>query len=256
MIPCSTTYLIGCDTVALLEKAQLAAPPERSLVEDELIRRYLPMTRRMANRFIGRGADAEDLRQVANLALVKAMRGFHADRGCFEAYAKASISGALKRHLRDQGWAIRPPRRVQELQAQISQSTAELVQQDGTLPAPTTLALYMDATVIDITEALTARSCYTASSLDQPFGQAGRPLAESLTTDEDPYDEVVGRLTIVQLCADLPADDRELLHLRFYECLSQREIADEIGVSQMQVSRLLSGLMGRLRKRSLDTKVA
>jgi RNA polymerase sigma-B factor len=256
MIPCSTTNLTGCDTVALLETARTAAPTERSLAEDELVHRYLPMTRRMANRFIGRGADAEDLRQVANLALVKAMRGFHADRGCFEAYAKASISGALKRHLRDQGWAVRPPRRVQELQAQISQSTAELVQQDGTLPAPTTLALYMDANVTDITEALTARNCYAAASLDQPIGQAGRSLADSLTTEEDPYDEVVGRLTMVQLCAELPAGERELLRLRFYECLSQREIAAEIGVSQMQVSRLLTGLMGRLRQRSVDARVA
>lgn len=256
MIPCSTRDLSGYDTVTLLETARTSPSTERSLVEDELVRRYLPMTRRMANRFIGRGADAEDLRQVANLALVKVMRGFHSDRGSFEAYAKASISGALKRHLRDQGWAIRPPRRVQELQAQISQSTAELAQQDGTLPAPTTLALYMDATVTDITEALTARSCYAASSLDQPSGQAGRSPAESLTTDEDPYDEVVGRLTLVQLCADLPDDERELLHLRFYECLSQREIADEIGVSQMQVSRLLAGLMGRLRRRSVDASVA
>jgi RNA polymerase sigma-B factor len=248
--------LPACATVDLLETARAATPAERSLIENELVRRYLPMTRRMASRFIGRGADAEDLLQVANLALVKAMRGFHANRGSFEAYAKASISGALKRHLRDQCWAIRPPRRVQDLVAQIGQSSSEMLQADGMIPAPSTLARHLDASVIDITEALSARSCYRASSLDEPLGQTGRSLSDRLGTDTDPYDEVETRLTLVQLCADLPADDRELIRLRFYECLSQREIAKEIGVSQMQVCRLLARIITRLRTRTLETNVA
>lgn len=244
------------DIADLLEKARTANPADRALAEEEVVRRYLPMTRRLAKRFIGRGADTDDLFQVANLALVKAMRGFDADRGCFEAYSKASISGALKRHLRDHCWTIRPPRRVQDLQAQISQSTAEMVQQEGVLPAASALAEYMDASVIDITEALSARSCYTPSSLDEPLGQAGRSLSESLCTDVDPYDVVAGHVTLVQICAGLSSDDRELIRLRFYECLSQREIAEEIGVSQMQVSRLLARLLARLRQRALGTRVA
>jgi RNA polymerase sigma-B factor len=256
MIPCCTTALTACDTVALLENARTAAPAKRSQVEDELVRRYLPMTRRLAHRFIGRGADADDLNQVANLALLKSIRGFNADRGCFEAYAKASISGALKRHLRDHCWAIRPPRRVQELVAQVSQSTAEMIQRNGKVPAPSALADYMGASVTDITEALSARSCYTATSLDEPVGKAGRSLSETLSADADPYDSVVARLTLAKLCTDLPDDDRELIRLRFDECLSQREIAAEIGVSQMQVSRLLARVVGHLREQALDPLVA
>ncbi|MDO8308672.1 MAG: sigma-70 family RNA polymerase sigma factor [Actinomycetota bacterium] len=226
------------------------------LLEEELVRRYLPMTRRLAKRFSGRGADADDLLQVANLALIKAYRGFDADRGLFEAYAKVSISGALKRHLRDHCWTIRPPRRVQELQAQISKATDVMAQQGATLPTPRTLACYMEASVADITEALSARGCYTPSSLDEPVGQAGRTLSESLRMVEDPYTEVAEHLTLVQICRDLSENDRELIRLRFYECLSQREIATEIGVSQMQVSRLLARLMERLRQRALETMAA
>lgn len=226
------------------------------MVEEELLRRYLPMTRRLASRFIGRGAEAEDLLQVANLALIKAMRGFDAKRGFFEAYAKASISGALKRHLRDHCWTIRPPRRVQELQAQISLLTAEMVQQGGKVPAPSALARYVDSSVTEITEALTARTCYTVSSLDESFGQAGRPLSESLCSDADPYDEITDHVTLTQICADLSDADRELIRLRFYECLPQREIAKELGVSQMQVSRLLTRLTERLRRRAISANAA
>lgn len=256
MDPCCAPSLSQFDTVELLEIAHAVAPLQRACVEEELVRRYLPMTRRMASRFIGRGADIEDLLQVANLALVKTMRGFNADRGCFEAYAKASITGALKRHLRDHCWTIRPPRRVQDLQAQIAVSTAEMEQRDGALPDPGELAEYMDTSVIAITEALTARSCYTPSSLDEPLGEAQRSLSERLNRDEDPYDEVVTRLTLVQICAELPEDDRELIRMRFYECLSQRAIADEIGVSQMRVSRQLARLLQRLRQRTLAPRVA
>lgn len=256
MIPCCRTDMTACDSVDLLAEAHTATPAQRALVEDELVRRYLPMTRRMASRFAGRGSDTDDLLQVAQLALVKSMRGFDADLGCFEAYAKANISGALKRHLRDQAWAIRPPRRVQELVAQVSQSTAELLQQNGNAPTPAALAHLLGADVTAITEALSARGCYTASSLDEPQGQAGRSLSERLSTGTDPYDEVVTRLTVDRLCDDLVDADLQLLHLRFDECLTQREIAAEMGVSQMQVSRLLSRLMTHLRERSLGIKVA
>jgi RNA polymerase sigma-B factor len=256
MTDCCATPLSTSDTPYLLERASTATPSDRSAIEDELVRRYLPMTRRLAGRFTGRGADADDLLQVANLALVKAMRGFDVERGCFEAYAKASVSGALKRHLRDHCWTIRPPRRVQDLQAQITQSSATLAQQEGSVPAPAALAQFMDASVSDITEALSARSCYTPASLDVPMGQAGRSLSESICGAEDPYEEVDGHLTLVQICTDLSEEDRELIRLRFYECLSQREIAEEFGVSQMQVSRRLARLIEQLRERAVGAMVA
>jgi RNA polymerase sigma-B factor len=250
--PCSPST----QTVELLNAASTASRADRNLIEEELVHRYQPMIRRIANTYYGRGAEMDDLLQVAHLALIKAIRGFKDERGYFEAYAKATIAGEMKRHLRDHCWAIRPPRRVQDLQAQIGQSTAELVQQNGSSPAPSALAEYMEATVLDIAEAMSARSCYIPTPLDRPLGLDGRTLGETLSTEADPYEEVAAHLTLIQICADVSDEDRELIRLRFYECLSQREIAKQLGVSQMQVSRLLARLIERLRSRAVDGMVA
>jgi RNA polymerase sigma-B factor len=248
---CPTTH-----TVELLIAASTASRADRNSIEEELVHRFQPMIRRIANTYLGRGAEMDDLLQVAHLALIKAIRGFKEERGYFEAYAKATIIGEMKRHLRDHCWAIRPPRRVQDLQAQIGQSTAELLQQNGRSPALSSLAEYMEATVLDIAEAMTARSCYVPTPLDRPLGLDGRTLAEILSTDADPYEAVAAHLTLIQICADVSDEDKELIRLRFYECLSQREIAKELGVSQMQVSRLLVRLIERLRSRAVDSMVA
>lgn len=243
-------------TVELLNAARTASRADRNLIEEELVHRYQPMIRRIAHSYLGRGAERDDLLQVAHLALIKAIRGFQDERGYFEAYAKATIVGEMKRHLRDHCWTVRPPRRVQDLQAQIGHSTAELVQQNGRSPALSALAEYMEATVLDIAEAMTARSCYVPTPLDRPLGRDGPTLAEILSTDEDPFEEVAAHVTLIQICADVSDEDRELIRLRFYECLSQREIARELCVSQMQVSRLLTRLLERLRARAVDSMVA
>jgi RNA polymerase sigma-B factor len=256
MDPLRFNALSQSDTIAMLTTAQCAEPRERMLLEESIVRAYQPTARRLASRFSGYGADMDDLVQVANVAVLKAIRGFHPERGAFQAYAKATIDGDLKKHLRDFGWSIKPPRRVQELQAQAARRAESMAHEEGVLPSTPALAAALNASVSEISEALTARSCYAPSSLDRPSGLSARPLSEDLADDEDVFDRVDGWVCLVQICSDLDADDRELIRLRFYECLSQRQIAAEIGVSQMQVSRRLSRLLDGLRAKALQSEAA
>jgi RNA polymerase sigma-B factor len=256
MDPSRPASLSPSGTVSRLIAAQGACGAERARLEDELVRSYLPMTRRLAARFGHVGADADDLVQVANVGLVKAIRGFDASRGAFESYAKATISGELKKYLRDYCWSIRPPRRVQELQADVIRTSETLAQEEGAVPGSVELAEAMHASVSDIGEALSARSCYSPASLDGPSGTAGRPLGEFLADAEEPYAQVDGWVALGQICSGLSDEDRTLIRLRFYECMSQREIADEIGISQMQVSRRLTRMLDGLRARALQSDVA
>jgi RNA polymerase sigma-B factor len=244
------------DTIALVTAAQSAEGSERARLEEDIVRAYQPTARRLASRFRGYGADIDDLSQVASIAVVKAIRGFDTERGAFQAYAKATIEGELKKHLRDHCWSIKPPRRVQELQTQLMRRTEAMAQEDGILPSITDLARAMDASPSDVSEALSARSCYSPSSLDHPMGLAGRPLSDDLADDEEQYDRIDGNVSLVQICSDLDEQDRTLIRLRFYECLSQREIADEMGVSQMQVSRRLTRLLDGLRATALQSEAA
>lgn len=256
MYPCGFHALSQPETIALLTSAQLAESSERARIEEDIVRAYQPIARRIAGRFGGNGADIDDLAQVANMAVLKAIRGFDPERGAFQAYAKATIDGELKKHLRDYCWSIKPPRRVQELQAQLVRQTESMAQEEAVLPSTTDLAQAMDATVSDISEALSARSCYAPSSLDYPAGLAGRPLSESLADEEEPYERVDGWVSLIQICSGLDEQDKTLIRLRFYECMSQREIASELGVSQMQVSRRLASLLEGLRAKALQSEVA
>lgn len=256
MDPLRFTALSKSDTIATLASAQSSDPVERARLEEDIVRAYQPAARRLASRFSGYGVDIDDLVQVASLAVLKAVRGFDAERGVFQSYAKATIEGELKKHLRDFGWSIKPPRRVQELQAQLVRHTEAMAHADGVQPSTTELADAMDAAVSDISEAMTARSCYSPSSLDRPSGLTGRPLSDNLADDEDAFERVDGWVSLVQICSDLDEQDKELIRLRFYECMSQREIAAEIGVSQMQVSRRLTRLLAGLRLRALQAEAA
>jgi RNA polymerase sigma-B factor len=256
MDPLRFNALSQSDTITMLTSAQHAEASERARLEEDIVRSYQPTARRLASRFSGYGADIDDLTQVANMAVVKAIRGFDAERGAFQAYAKATIEGELKKYLRDYCWSIKPPRRVQELQAQVTRTAESMAHEKGTQPSAMALAGAMDATVSDVSEALSARSCYSPSSLDRPTGLAGRPLSDNLADDEEPYDRVDGQVSLVQICSDLGEQDRTLIRLRFYECMSQREIADEIGVSQMQVSRRLTRLLCGLRAKALESEAA
>lgn len=236
------------DVRQLLEAAAAASPAERELLEDEVVRRHLGLVHHLAGRYSGRGADREDLLQVASFALVKAIRGYDHAKGEFVPFATVTILGEIKKHFRDSCWGVRPPRRIQQLQAGISQATERRLQSDARTPCDEDLAEDLDTDVAEIREALAARSCFSPTSLDQPLRADGRPLGESLPVEESAFDFIENWVTIGPLCEQLADDERELLRLRFVEDKTQQEIANLIGVSQMQVSRRLSGLLQRLRE--------
>jgi RNA polymerase sigma-B factor len=243
------TLAVADETAELLSAARAAVTDaERSLLEEEVAARHLPLARRLARRYAGRGADPEDLVQVANLALVKAIRRFDADAGDFVPFATATITGELKKYFRDYCWSIRPPRRIQSLQAEISTAAQEIVQSDGTEPDPERLAQAVRADVDEIVEALSARGLFAVSSLDQPSRDGGRPLAETLADESSALETVEEWVTLTEICHTLDADDLELLRLRFFEDRTQQEISEVVGVSQMQVSRRLRKLLDKLRR--------
>ena len=241
------------NTTDLLVKAAGATSRERTVLEDELVHRYLGLATHLAGRYAGRGADREDLVQVASFALVKAIRGFNHDRGEFVPFATVTILGEIKKYFRDHCWGVRPPRRIQQLQADIAAATERRMHSDAHAPGDDDLADELDAEVADIREAMAARSCFSPSSLDQPSRIGGRPLGETLMSDEDAYDFVEEWVTVGPLCRQLDDSERELLRLRFVEDKTQQEIAAIVGVSQMQVSRRLSKLLETLRSEALGS---
>lgn len=244
------------DPTDLLEKAADADPHERVLLEDELVHRYLSLARHLAGRYAGRGADREDLVQVASFALVKAIRGFDHEKGEFVPFATVTILGEIKKYFRDQCWGVRPPRRIQQLQADIASATERRLQAEARSPDDSDLAEELGADVSDIREAQAARSCFSPSSLDQPTRLGGRPLGESLTMEESAYDFIEEWVSVAPLCRQLDDAERELLRLRFVEDKTQQEIAAIIGVSQMQVSRRLSKLLETLRSEAQQSSAA
>ncbi len=241
------------DTTALLEKAATADPQERVVLENELVERYLGLAHHLAGRYAGRGADRDDLIQVASFALVKAIRGFNHDRGEFVPFATVTILGEIKKYFRDYCWGVRPPRRIQQLQADIAAATERKLQSAAHVPDDTDLADELDTDVSDIREAMAARSCFSPTSLDQPVRMGGRPLGESLSIEDSDFEFIEEWVTIAPLCKQLDDGERELLRLRFVEDKTQQEIAAIVGVSQMQVSRRLAKLLETLRSAAIDS---
>ncbi|KAA1380552.1 sigma-70 family RNA polymerase sigma factor [Aeromicrobium fastidiosum] len=238
------------DVTSLLEAAAAAEPAERTRLEDEIVRRHLGLARHLAGRYAGRGVDRDDLVQVANFALVKAIRGFHHDRGEFVPFATVTILGEIKKHFRDHCWSVRPPRRIQQLQADITAASERRLQSDSRTPLVADIANDVDASEADVREAMAARGCFSPTSLDQPIREGGQPLGETLSWEETSYAFIDDWVTVGPLCQDLSDDERELLRLRFVEERTQQEIADLVGVSQMQVSRRLTKLLEQLRSRA------
>ncbi|MCW2750092.1 MAG: hypothetical protein JWR83_1202 [Aeromicrobium sp.] len=226
------------------------------MLEDEIVRRHLGLARHLASRYFGRGADREDLIQVASYALVKAIRGFDRDKGEFVPFATVTIRGEIKKYFRDACWGVRPPRRIQQLQASISKVTERRLQADARTPGDTDLASDLGAEAWEIREARSAHSCFSPASLDQPIHADGRPLGELLSVDETAFDFIEHWVTVGPLCEQLDDDERELLRLRFVEDKTQQEIAALIGVSQMQVSRRLAALLQTLREGAKLTAAA
>lgn len=227
---------------ALLGRAAHLPPRERRRLEDEVARLCLPFVRRLVRPYEHRGAESDDLVAVGNCALAKAIHGFRPERGDFFAYAAATIRGDVKKHFRDFCWTVRPPRRVQELQARIARARAD----EPRLSTTRDVATAVDAAPADVREAMGLAGGFASTSIDR-LVEEGQPLPPSLTLVQPEYELIDDLVTVGEACRALDAVDRELLRLRFGCDLSQSEIAGIVGVSQMQVSRRLRRVITTVR---------
>ncbi len=231
-------------TRALLLEAETAGPTRRQQILDEVVTSHLWLAEKLARQFLHRGEDEEDLVQVAYTGLVEACLRFDPHQGSFVGFAEPTITGVLKRHFRDHGWTVRPPRPTQELASIIWRRWPTLVQEMGTLPCAKDLAQELGASVSAIQQARMASEGYTASSIDAAMSR-GVCFCSS-EADED-IDRTEARLIIDRAIAELDESERQLIWLRYFEQRSQSDIAHQLGISQMQVSRLLSRLLLKLR---------
>ncbi|MET7746003.1 SigB/SigF/SigG family RNA polymerase sigma factor [Streptomyces sp. NPDC005385] len=243
------------DTHALFVRlVELKDGPERATVRDELVNAWLPMAHRLAARFRDRGENIEDLRQVAALGLLKAVDGFDPARGAFESYAIPTITGEVKRHFRDRMWAVRVPRRVQDLRNRVRVARRELSQRPGAPePTPAEIAAHTRLTEEEVSAGLEALDSFSALSLDAGAGTSddGYSLADTLGATESSFDTIVDREAAKKELRRLPEREQAVLYMRFFEDMTQSRIADKLGLSQMHVSRLISRSCARVRKGAL-----
>ncbi|HET9672958.1 MAG TPA: SigB/SigF/SigG family RNA polymerase sigma factor [Actinomycetota bacterium] len=233
------------------EIAELFARRPAADARDELAREFLPLAEYFARRFAGRGEPVEDLTQTASLGLLNAIDRFDAERGVpFSTYAAATIVGELKRHFRDRGWALRVPRNVQETAILVNRTVSSLWQEKGRAPTVQEIASTADIGEDDVLMALDALQAYTTDSLDAPIGDATSTAAEAIGAEDRSYEVSEEWLSLAPALRDLPERERTILYLRFFEGLTQTEIAEQLGISQMHVSRLVSQSLEKLRRKS------
>ncbi len=229
--------------------------PRRRRVRDNLVTMHLPLVRHLARRFANRGEPLEDLVQVATVGLINSVDRFDPERGSdFLSYAVPTIVGEIKRHFRDHGWAVRIPRRLKDLHLSLTAATAELSQNKGRAPNATELADYLGISREQVLEGLEAANAYRSSSLDDSVRGADGDmpsLAETLGDDDDALEHVEFRESLQPLLAQVPVRERKILVLRFFGNMTQSQIAERMGISQMHVSRLLSQTLARMRERLL-----
>ena len=218
---------------------------------DELVARFLPLAKRLAQRY-QRGAEPlDDLIQVASLGLLKAIERFDPDRGvAFSTFAVPTIAGELKRYFRDKSWALRVPRALQELTHRVDHTANRLVDELARTPTVAEVAGALGITPEQVLEAREAATAYRAESLDRPCGedQDAAPVVDTLGADEPGYLQAEQSATLEAMMSILSDREREVLRLRFAEDLTQSEIGHRIGVSQMHVSRLLRRAVTRLHE--------
>ncbi|MEV6109998.1 SigB/SigF/SigG family RNA polymerase sigma factor [Streptomyces sp. NPDC051940] len=240
------------DTAASLRRLATMAPgPERDRLRQEVVEAWMPMAARLARQFKGRGESLEDLRQVAHLGLVKAVMRYDPDMGtAFESYAVPTITGEIKRHFRDHTWGLHVPRRVQELRNRVRAADHQLCQSpDGRRPGVQQLADHAGLTPDEVRTGLAALDSYAVLSLDVAVADAedGYSLLDTLGSHEPGYDRVVDRESVRPCLRELPERERRILYMRFFRGMTQRRIAEQLGISQMHVSRLLSRTCSRIR---------
>jgi RNA polymerase sigma-B factor len=222
---------------------------EREVLRAEVVVLNMGVARAIAHRYRQRGLAEDDLVQAAYVGLVKAANGFDPSHGRdFLSYAVPTITGEVKRFFRDFGWAVRPPRRVQEMQGSIAKLSRELTQQLGRSPKPSEVAAALGVDVEEVIEALAADGAFTPASLDVPVGEDGvATLGDLMPDDESGFTSAEARVVLGPAVRKLAPRDRRILELRFFSGWTQEQIAQDIGVTQMQVSRLLSRILKDLR---------
>jgi RNA polymerase sigma-B factor len=227
--------------------------PERPALRAKLVTGYLPVVQHIARRFAGRGEPVDDLEQAGTVGLLNAVDRFEPARGIdFLSYAVPTITGEIRRHFRDRTWSMRVPRRLKDLQSTINSAIGPLSQELGRAPRPSEIAARLGLPTEDVVEGIDAQQAYRSSSLDELVAGADTPLTDTLGDVDVELDKVEYRETLAPLLDELPERERTILLLRFFGNLTQTQIADRVGISQMHVSRLLSQTVAQLRRRMTE----
>jgi RNA polymerase sigma-B factor len=227
-----------------------AGDPERARIRGHLVELHLPLVEYLARRFRNRGEWLDDLTQVATIGLIKSIDRFDLERGVeFSTYATPTIVGEIKRHFRDKGWAVRVPRRLQELKLSLTKAIGELAQREGRAPTVSELASHLQMSEEDVLEGLESANAYSTVSLDAPdSGDEDAPaVSDSLGMVDEALEGVEYRESLKPLLEQLPPREKKILLLRFFGNMTQSQIAAELGISQMHVSRLLARTLAQLR---------
>jgi RNA polymerase sigma-B factor len=241
-------------TTGLLAAAANTEDDERRILLGQVVELNMGVADNLAKRYRDRGIAADDLRQVAFLALVKAANGFDASRrdSDFLTYAIPTIRGELRRHFRDHGWMVRPTRWIQELQPTLTKASEELTRILQRAPRPGDLATHLDLNESEIIEALSAEGCFTPYSLDRPPPSGTATLGDREGEEDPGHLAAEARVILAPLLEGLAPRDQHIVRRRFVDGWTQREIGDEVGLAQMQVSRHLTRILAALRERVGD----
>ena len=237
------------DREMLEQFAALDADSEQKrAIRDALVEKHLPLVYFLARKFANRGEPLDDLVQVGTIGLIKAIDRFELSRGFeFSTFASPTIIGEIKRHFRDKTWAIRVPRRLQELGAKVEKTRGELNNELNRSPTPNEIALKLGITIEDVMEAMESQSAYFTISLDGSPDEDSPVLGDSLGSLDDSLLQIEDRESLKPLIALLDDRAKKILVLRFFENKSQSEIAQELDLSQMHVSRILAKTLATLR---------
>jgi RNA polymerase sigma-B factor len=240
-----------------LERFRSLRSSEDPRLRDQLVEDHLWVARHAVRRFAHKGEETSDLLQVASLALVKAVDRFDpAQNVRFATYAMPTVVGELRRHFRDKTWAMRVPRRLKELHTYIRSASDELRHELGRAPTIDELADAVDATPEEVLEAIEAGSTYKATSLDAPRPEMDESQGIVPAIDDDRLDDAPERVALYAALEALPERDRKIVYLRYYEDLTQSEIAERVGVSQVHVSRILRAALDQLAEQLVEPELA
>ncbi|RII09705.1 RNA polymerase sigma factor SigF [Streptomyces sp. YIM 130001] len=238
-------------SAAFQQAAALGGGSERDRLHEQLVCDWLPVAHRIAGKFRDRGENMDDLRQVAAIGLVKAVRRYDPRRGPFISYAVPTITGELRRHFRDHTWDVRVPRRVQELRNTMRRARRELMLTPGSHePTVEELAAHTGRSEKEVREGLEALASYRSLSLDAESSEGFR-IADTLGSLDARIELVSDRQAAREGLRHLPLREKRVLYLRFFEDMTQSRIAEELGISQMHVSRLISRSCSRVRAEAL-----